>query len=321
MPPELLISGGNHGPRAGAGRAGQASGLPTQYAGLASIVAAGLVLGLVQLQANAAVRGRRRLAAALARLRAGRGRLLQPGAQAVGRTVDESMDRLAAYRGVPPAIDDRMRRAIGGRAAIGWRRRSTKLASILEIPCTSCGELLVAGRFEIAEIVRQEQKVIELTGGSLGNRQEPCQFGIAIAAAPFGDVRRDRCGSPSQLVRQPVPFLLREGARLTVHLQRQLVGSLPHPQIAKVPHLAPRTKTPTALGDRSVDWWPAVCGQSSIGRKPRATSADGERPLAARRRAGSEQTRHAEQRHRAQRRQPSTSCPAATRRACASGSR
>jgi hypothetical protein len=114
------------------------------------------------------------------------------------------------------------------------------------------GELLVAGGFEIAKVVRQEQQVIELAGRSLGNRQEPRQFGIAIPAAPLGDIRRNRCGGPSQLVGQPVAFLLREGARLTVHLQRQLVGSLPHPQIAKVPHLAPPAETLTAPGDRSV---------------------------------------------------------------------
>jgi hypothetical protein len=105
-----------------------------------------------------------------------------------------------------------------------------------------CRELLVLGWLEIPEIVRQEQKVIELAGGSLGDRQEPCQFHIAIPTAPFGDVRRDRCGSPSQLARKPVPFFLRERARRPVDLQRQPVGAFPDPQVAIVPHLASRVK-------------------------------------------------------------------------------
>ena len=101
-------------------------------------------------------------------------------------------------------------------------------------------ELLVAEGFEIAEIVGQKEEVIELTGGPFGNRQEPGQFRVTTSTAPFGDVRRDRCGSSSQLAGQPEPFLLGEDARLTVHLQRQLVGSVPYSQVAKVSHLASR---------------------------------------------------------------------------------
>src|SRR5215212_888798 len=162
------------------------------------------------------------------------------------------MDRLAVCRGIPPAIGDR--RWEVHRWPSGDRMAKT-IDEVGEHPGDTVdvlGELLVTGVFEIAEIVRQEQEVIELAGGSFGNRQEARQFDIAIATAPFGDVRRDRCGSPAQLVGQPVPFLLRETAGLTVDLQRQLVGSLPHPQMAKVPHLAPRNRTLTALGDRSM---------------------------------------------------------------------
>jgi hypothetical protein len=58
MPPELLISGVGITVLVPAlVELAKRSGLPTRYAGLASIVAAGLVLGLVQLQANADVGG------------------------------------------------------------------------------------------------------------------------------------------------------------------------------------------------------------------------------------------------------------------------
>jgi hypothetical protein len=103
-------------------------------------------------------------------------------------------------------------------------------------------EVLVARGLEIPEIVSEEQKVIKLAGGSLGNRQELCQFGIAIPTTPFGNVCRDRCGRPSQLARQPVPFFLWKGVPRLVDLQRQLVSALPHPQVAIVPHLASRVK-------------------------------------------------------------------------------
>ena len=54
MPPELLISGVGITVLVPAiVELAKRSGMPTQYAGLASILAAGLVLGLVQLQANA----------------------------------------------------------------------------------------------------------------------------------------------------------------------------------------------------------------------------------------------------------------------------
>ena len=54
MPPELLISGiGITVLVPALVELGKRSGLPTRYAGLASIVAAGLVLGLVELQSNA----------------------------------------------------------------------------------------------------------------------------------------------------------------------------------------------------------------------------------------------------------------------------
>ncbi len=56
MPPELLISGVGITVLVPAlVELAKRSGLPARYAGLASIVAAGLVLGLVQLQANADV--------------------------------------------------------------------------------------------------------------------------------------------------------------------------------------------------------------------------------------------------------------------------
>src|SRR5215213_1643891 len=190
------------------------------------------------------------------------------------------MDGLAVDRGVPPAFEDWMREVL-------WWPRGDRMAKMIdevgEHPGDTVhvlGELLVAGGFEIAEIVGQEQEVIELTGGSPGNRQEPRQLDIAVATAPFGNVRRDRCGSTAQLVCQPVAFLLREGAGLSVDLQRQLVGSLPHPQIAKVPHLTPRNRTPTALGDRSM-----VGGQQYAANrhwpKTESHSTDDERPLAA----------------------------------------
>ena len=58
MPPERLISGVGITVLVPAlVELAKRSGLPTQYAGLASILAAGLVLGLVQLQANADVGG------------------------------------------------------------------------------------------------------------------------------------------------------------------------------------------------------------------------------------------------------------------------
>jgi hypothetical protein len=54
MPPELLVSGvGIMVLVPALVELAKRSGLPTQYAGLASIAAAGLVLGLVELQANA----------------------------------------------------------------------------------------------------------------------------------------------------------------------------------------------------------------------------------------------------------------------------
>src|SRR5215208_6727024 len=54
MPPELLVSGVGITVLVPAlVELAKRSGLPTRYAGLASIVAAGLVLGLVQLQSNA----------------------------------------------------------------------------------------------------------------------------------------------------------------------------------------------------------------------------------------------------------------------------
>ena len=58
MPPELLISGVGITVLVPAlVELAKRSGMPTHYAGLASIVAAGLVLGLVQLQENADVGG------------------------------------------------------------------------------------------------------------------------------------------------------------------------------------------------------------------------------------------------------------------------
>ena len=58
MPPELLISGVGITMLVPAlVELAKRSGLPTRYAGLASILAAALVLGLVQLQANADVGG------------------------------------------------------------------------------------------------------------------------------------------------------------------------------------------------------------------------------------------------------------------------
>jgi hypothetical protein len=58
MPPELLISGiGITVLVPALVELAKRSGLPTRYAGLASVLAAGLVLGLVQLQANADVGG------------------------------------------------------------------------------------------------------------------------------------------------------------------------------------------------------------------------------------------------------------------------
>ena len=58
MPPELLISGVGITVLVPAlVELAKRSGLPTRYAGLASVLAAGLVLGLVQLQANADVGG------------------------------------------------------------------------------------------------------------------------------------------------------------------------------------------------------------------------------------------------------------------------
>jgi hypothetical protein len=54
MPPELLVSGVGITILVPAlVELAKRSGLPTQYAGLASIVAASLVLGLVELQSNA----------------------------------------------------------------------------------------------------------------------------------------------------------------------------------------------------------------------------------------------------------------------------
>jgi hypothetical protein len=54
MPPELLVSGVGITVLVPAlVELAKRSGLPTRYAGLASIVAAGLVLGLVELQASA----------------------------------------------------------------------------------------------------------------------------------------------------------------------------------------------------------------------------------------------------------------------------
>ena len=54
MPPELLISGVGITTLVPAlVELAKRSGLPTRYAGLASIVAAGLVLGLVELQSHA----------------------------------------------------------------------------------------------------------------------------------------------------------------------------------------------------------------------------------------------------------------------------
>ena len=77
MPPELLVSGVGITVLVPAlVELAKRSGMPTRYAGLASIVAAGLVLGLVELQSQHPVRRRRRLAPALPRLRPGRGRLL-----------------------------------------------------------------------------------------------------------------------------------------------------------------------------------------------------------------------------------------------------
>jgi hypothetical protein len=58
MPPELLISGVGITVLVPAlVELAKRSGLPTRYAGLASVLAAGLVLGLLQLQANADVGG------------------------------------------------------------------------------------------------------------------------------------------------------------------------------------------------------------------------------------------------------------------------
>ena len=58
MPPELLISGvGITVVVPALVELAKRSGLPARYAGLASVLAAGLVLGLVQLQANADVGG------------------------------------------------------------------------------------------------------------------------------------------------------------------------------------------------------------------------------------------------------------------------
>ncbi len=161
-------------------------------------------------------------------------------------------ERRAAYRGVPPTFAGWMEELPRGPSG---ERPAQMIDEVGEHPGDAVhvlGEPLVAGRFEVAEIVRQKQIVIELAGGSLGNRQEPRQFGIAVASASFGDVRRDRHGCASQLAGQPVPLLLREAAGVTVQVQGQLVGSLPHPQIAKVPHLAPPAETLTAPGDRSV---------------------------------------------------------------------
>ena len=54
MPPELLISGVGITVLAPAlVELAKRSGLPTRYAGVASIVSAGIVLGLVELQSNA----------------------------------------------------------------------------------------------------------------------------------------------------------------------------------------------------------------------------------------------------------------------------
>jgi hypothetical protein len=58
MPPELLISGVGITILVPAlVELAKRSGMPVKYAGLASIVAAGLVLGLMQLQENADVGG------------------------------------------------------------------------------------------------------------------------------------------------------------------------------------------------------------------------------------------------------------------------
>ena len=58
MPPDLLISGVGITILVPAlVELAKRSGLPTRYAGLASIVAAGVVLGLVELRANAQVGG------------------------------------------------------------------------------------------------------------------------------------------------------------------------------------------------------------------------------------------------------------------------
>jgi hypothetical protein len=54
MPPEIFIAGvGITVLVPGLVELAKRSGLPTRYAGLASIMAAGLVLGLVELQSNA----------------------------------------------------------------------------------------------------------------------------------------------------------------------------------------------------------------------------------------------------------------------------
>ena len=120
MPPELLISGVGITVLVPAlVELAKRSGLPTQYAGLASIVAAGLVLGLVQLQSKRPIRRRRRLAAALPRLWPRRGRLLQPGAQAAGRAVESQWIGWLSTEESPWVATAGGRSATGGGAVIG----------------------------------------------------------------------------------------------------------------------------------------------------------------------------------------------------------
>src|SRR4051812_6115754 len=87
---------------------------------------------------------------------------------------------------------------------------------------------------DVAQVVREQEVVLKLTRRAHGYLEEASEFGVAAPAAPFRDVGRDGGARATNLTRQPVRLLPREGRRDLVGQQREVVRLLPYLQFSEV---------------------------------------------------------------------------------------
>ena len=68
-------------------------------------------------------------------------------------------------------------------------------------------------RVHVAEVVGQEQMVLEFAGRAHGDQKKAAQFRVAAPATAFCDVGRYRGGATAKLGHEPINFLPRKPGR------------------------------------------------------------------------------------------------------------